>query len=120
MLLLDWVDVQVLLAGIFADDHPLVDRIAGLDEQGPALLQVEQRKRGHRPAPVRDQGAARPGAQLAVPRLPAVEDVVHQPGAAGLGEELGPEADQPASGDQVLHPHPAGAVVDHLLEAALA
>ena len=39
---------------------------------------------------------------------------------AGLGEELGAEADQPAGGDQVLHPHPAGAVVDHLLHPPLA
>ena len=41
-------------------------------------------------------------------------------GAARLGEELGAEADQAARRHEVLHPHPAGAVVDHLLEAALA
>jgi hypothetical protein len=46
--------------------------------------------------------------------------VVQQPGAAGLGEELGAEADQPARRHDVLHPDPAGAVVDHLLEPALA
>ena len=62
----------------------------------------------------------RPRAQLAEPRLPAIEDVVHDPGPARLGEELGAEADQPARRDQVLHARPAGAVVDHLLHAALA
>ena len=41
-------------------------------------------------------------------------------GAAGVGEELGAEADQATGGDQELHAHPAGAVVGHLLHAALA
>ena len=49
-----------------------------------------------------------------------LEDVVHDPGAARLGEELGAEADQAARRDEVLHARPAGAVVDHLLHAALA
>ena len=46
--------------------------------------------------------------------------MVQEAGAAGLGEELGAEADQPAGGHQVLHPHPAGGVVDHLLQPSLA
>ena len=46
--------------------------------------------------------------------------MVQDAGPARLGEELGAEADQPARGHAVLHPHPAGAVVDHLLERALA
>ncbi len=71
-------------------------------------------------APVGDQRAGRPGPDLAGPRLVALEDVVQQAGAAGLGEELGAEADQPARRDEVLHPDPAGAVVDHLLQPALA
>jgi hypothetical protein len=69
---------------------------------------------------VGDQRAVRAGAQLALPRLVAVEDVVEDAGAAGLGQELGPEPDQAAGGDPVLEPDPAGAVVDHLLHAALA
>ena len=55
-----------------------------------------------------------------MPRLPRLEDVVHDPGAAGLGQELGAEADQPAGRHEVLHPRPAGAVVDHLLHPPLA
>ena len=42
------------------------------------------------------------------------------PDAARLGEELGAEADQPARGDEEVEPHPAGAVVDHVLHPALA
>ncbi len=60
------------------------------------------------------------GPQLAVPLLVAVEDVVEDAGAARLGQELRPEADQRAGGNEVLEPNPAGAVVDHLLEPALA
>src|SRR5437763_14581315 len=55
-----------------------------------------------------------------MPGLPAVEPMVHQPGPAGFGEKFGAEADQASSRHQILHPHPAGPVVDHLLEAALA
>ena len=60
------------------------------------------------------------GADLAGPRLVALEDVVRDAGAAGVGEELGAEADQAARRHQELHPDPAGAVVGHLLHAALA
>ena len=46
--------------------------------------------------------------------------MVNETGAPGLGEELCAEPDQPARGHQVLHPDPAGSVVDHLLHASLA
>ena len=46
--------------------------------------------------------------------------MVEQAGAPRLGDELGAEPDEPAGRDQVLHAHPAGAVVDDLLHAALA
>ncbi len=105
---------------VLADDHPLVDLVAGGHEQGPALLELEAAERGDDAAAVGDERAGRPRAQLAVPRLVAVEDVVQLAGAAGLGEELGAKADQRAGRGEVVHAHPAGAVVDHLLEPALA
>ena len=73
-------------------------------------------------APVRSATSEplRAGPDLAGPRLVALEDVVRDAGAAGVGEELGAEADQAARRDQELHPHPAGAVVGHLLHPALA
>ena len=55
-----------------------------------------------------------------MPWLPAIEDVVDEAGAARLGQELRAEADQAARRDQVLHPHPARPVVDHLLQPPLA
>ena len=107
-------------AGVLAHDHALVDLLAGADEHRPALLQVHQRELGGGAAAVGDERAGRAGAELADPRLPALEDVVDEAGAARLGEELGAEADQAAGGHEVVDPHPAGAVVDHVLHPALA
>src|SRR4051812_19823928 len=120
VLLLDGVDVEVLAARVLADDHALVDLLARADEQRPALLEVHQRELGGGAAAVGHQRAGGPGAQLAEPRLPAVEDRVHEPGAARLGEEPRAEADEAARGHGVVHPHPARAVVDHLLHPPLA
>ena len=38
------VDVEVLAAGVLADDHALVDLLARADEERAALLQAEQRE----------------------------------------------------------------------------
>ena len=46
--------------------------------------------------------------------------MVQHPGAARLGHELGAEPDEPAGRDAEVDAHPARAVVDHLLHAALA
>ena len=46
--------------------------------------------------------------------------MVQQTGAASLGEELRPEADEPPRRHPEVEPDPTGAVIDHLLHAALA
>src|SRR6188474_9901 len=96
LLLLDRVDVEVLGAGVLADDHPLVDLLAGPDEKRAAILQAEQGVAGALAAPVGDDRAGWAQAQLARPALPALKDVVHDAGAPRLGEELGAQADQAA------------------------
>lgn len=106
VLLADRVDVEILGAAVLADDHALVELVAGGDEQRAALLQRGQREPGGLAGAVGHERSARSGAQLAEPRLPPVEDVVDQAGSARLGEELRPEADEAAGGDAVLHPHP--------------
>src|SRR3954451_16139107 len=111
VLLLHRVDVQILLAGVLAHDHALVDVLAGLDEQRAALLQVEQREARRLALAIGDEAAGGAQAHVAGPRLPAVEDVVQQAGAARVGEELGAEADQPAGRHEVVHPDPARPVV---------
>src|SRR6478609_10626374 len=94
LLLLADVDVHVLRAGVLADDHALVDLGGRVEEHHAALLQVEHGVcRGHAGA-VGDQRAVLAGLDLAVPRLVALEDVVGDAGAPGVGEELGPEPDE--------------------------
>jgi len=46
--------------------------------------------------------------------------VVEDGGAAGLGEQLGAEADEAARRHHVVEAHPAAAVVHHLVEPSLA
>ena len=53
-----------------------------------------------------------------MPWLVLVEDVVQQTGSTGFGEELGAETDQATGRDDVLHPNPTGAVIDHLFHTA--
>ena len=72
----DGVDVEVVRARVLADDHALVELLAGPDEQRAALLQVHQRELRRDARAVGDQRAGRARAQLAGPRLPAIEDVV--------------------------------------------
>ena len=120
LLLLGDVDVHVVGAGVLADDHALVDLGGGLDEEHAALLQRRHGVRRRRTGAVGDQRAVVARADLAGPRVVALGDVVGDAGAAGLGEELGAEADQAARGDDEVHPDPAGAVVGHALHAALA
>ena len=120
LLLLGDVDVHVLGARVLADDHAFVDLGGRLDEHHAALLQVRHRVRRRGTRAIGHQRAVVARADLACPGLVALGDVVSDARPAGVGEELGTEADQPAGRHQELHPHPAGAVVGHLLHAALA
>src|SRR5260370_23914487 len=80
------VDRQVYLACILADDHPLVNRLAGSDEEYTALLQMEDRVRradalaigNHRPV------GARPDRSR--PRRVALGQRIHQALAPGTFE----------------------------------
>src|SRR5690625_2289733 len=114
------VDVHVAPAGALADDLPLVDRRAGLDDEGAALLEVDHGVRRHRAGAVGDHRAAGAGVDRTVPRLVARGDRRRDAGAAGLGEEAGAEADEPPGRDDELHPYPAGPVVRHRLHPPLA
>src|SRR6478752_8698985 len=120
LLLLGDVDVHVVGAGVLADDHALVDVGRRVGEEDAALLEVDHGVRGDGAGTVRDERAARARRDGAEPRLVVLEDVVGDARAAGLGEELGAEADEATARHEELHADPAGAVVGHLLHAALA
>src|SRR6478609_6707768 len=120
LLLLGDVDVHVVGTGVLADDHALVDLGARLGEQRAALLEVDHGAGRDRTGAVGHEGAAGAGGDGAEPRLVVLEDVVGDARATRLGEELGAEADEAAARHEELHADPAGAVVGHLLHAALA
>src|SRR5215813_1103179 len=78
LLLPGGVDVHVVRAGIFADDHAFVHLRAGADEYRASLLEAEQRICRDRAAAIRDERPGRAGAQFARPRLVSVEHVMQQ------------------------------------------
>ena len=102
---------------MLADDHALVDGIAGLDEEGAAGLKVEEGV-GHAHAGAVGNDASRvAGGEVAAPGLVAFEVGVHDARALGVGEELVLVADEAAGGHGELDAHAAGAgivAVEHL------
>src|SRR5207247_6822925 len=63
---------------------------------------------------VGDERAGGARRDRAVPRLPAREDVIHDPGALRVRQELRSESDEPARRDPEFEPDPAAAVIHHL------
>src|SRR5215216_4433688 len=114
LLLAGRVDVDVLGAGVLADDHALVHLGAGADEQLAPLLELPEGIPGGGPDPVGDQGAVDPVVDRPGPVVVAVEQVVEDGRAPGRGEQAGAEADQAPGRHPELQAYPAGAVVDHV------
>jgi hypothetical protein len=114
LLLLGRVHVQVVGPRILPDDHSFVDQGRRPDEQRAPLLQIEQRVGRHGTRPIGDQRTCRTRAQLAHPGHVSIEYVMQEAGAAGFGQELGPESDQPARRHLVFHANPSAAMVDQL------
>src|SRR5262249_28779326 len=114
LLLFGDVDVEVVVTAVLADDHALVDVRARRDEHRPARLQVIDGVAGRAAAAVGDEGAVLTVGDVALPLVPPVEQVIEQSGAARIGEELRPIADQPPRRDAVLEAHAPGSVVHHL------
>ena len=111
MLRLADVDRDVLARRGIADDLTGVDLLACVDDQGAALLGVEQAV-GDGVAGIKaDEGAGGAGLDVAAPFLVAVEDRVHDALAVGVGQELAAIAEQAAAGHTELD---AGAAVHHL------
>src|SRR6266446_6665303 len=88
LLFLGDVDVEVVLAAVLADDPTLVDLLARAQEHHPAGLEIVDRVARRAAGPVGDQRPALAVGDIALPLVPAVEQVVEQARAAGIGEEL--------------------------------
>src|SRR5580765_6374827 len=99
LLLADDVDVDVFFPRVLAHDHALVDALARLDEDLASVLHLLDRVGGRLAGAVGYQRARHAVGDLSLPRLVAVEQMIQQAGAAGVGQELAAKADQPARGN---------------------
>src|SRR3546814_3671526 len=79
-----------------SDRHAFVDGAAGLDEDLAALFQVPQGVGNRLAGAVGDQDAVAPALDRALVGAVAVEQAVHDAGAAGVCEELAVRADEAA------------------------
>ena len=107
---------DVFRPAALADDHAFVHVDAGADEEGAAVLRVEESVRGGDAVLVDDDGAALAGLDVALIRRVAVEELVHDAVAVGVGHELGAVADEAAGGDAELEVGGAAVVGDHVPE----
>src|SRR6266404_4074279 len=117
LLALEDVDLEIVVAGMLADDHALVDLPARLDHHRAAVLQLEHGV-GHRFAlVVGDQHAVAAALDIALVGRIAVEQAVDDGGAAGVGEQFALIADQAPGGRIEYQPQTmtaGGAHLDHL------
>src|ERR1700733_12810835 len=90
------VDVEIVVARVFADDHALVDFNTVGDEEDTAVLEAFERVGSGGALSVGDESTRETLRNLTLVGDVAVEDGVHDDGAAGLGEHLGAEADETA------------------------
>ena len=120
LLFADGVDVEIVVARVLTDDHAFVDFDAAADEKHATILHAEERVGGGGSRAVADQSAGETLRNLALVGHVAVEEGVHDDGAAGLRQHFGAQADDAAAGYAELHAHAARPVVVHLGHLTLA
>src|SRR5579871_355018 len=113
LLFLDDVHVEVFFARVLADNHSFVDFGAGGHEYFPALLQVEYGVSGHLAGPIGHQRTGGASRDIALPVDVAVEQGIHDGGAARIGEDFAAQPDQAARRDVELQPYAPRAMIDH-------
>ena len=114
------VDIDVLAGSGVADDHALVDLLASADQKGAALLCIEQTVGDSLTGLKADQRAGGAVGDHAGPDVVAVEDLVQDALAVGIGQELVAVAEQAAAGHTELQTHTVGTQRLHLLQDGLA
>src|SRR3546814_5636789 len=98
LLRLHRVDLKVVRLRILADDHALIQRLAGRDEEDAALFERAERIGDGFAIAVRDQDAILAALDHALVRAIFLEQAVHNPGAA----RVGPRSDEHTSDLQSL------------------
>src|SRR5216683_1762618 len=120
LLALQGIDLEIVVPGVLADHHALIDLRAGRDEHRPAILEVPQGIGDGDAVIGRDEDPRAPPLDRALIGRIAVEEAAHDAGAAGVAEELALIADEAAGrrveGQALL----AAARGPHVLELALA
>src|SRR5207244_2651905 len=81
LFLLGDVHVEVIVARVLADDLALVHELAGIHEHRAAGLEVVDGVAGRAARAIGHEGAVLAVRDLALPLVPAIEDVVQQAGA---------------------------------------
>ena len=93
---------HVVAAGVFADDHPLIDVVARLDEHRAALLEIIEGERDDLALDEADHHAVAPARDVALCGPVLVEVVVHDGFALGGAHQAVAQADQAPRRDQEL------------------
>ena len=102
VLLLTYVDLDVIRLGVLADDHTLIYGGSGADEERAAVLSlVEAVGRGH-PLLAGNEGGGESGLDLTAERLIACEERGDKSLAASVGKELGAVTEQTSCGNVVV------------------
>ena len=96
MLAFEHVDFEIVAARVLADDHAAVHLDARLDHHRPAVFQLPHRVGDGITLIVGNEHAVASAFDVALVRRVAVEQPVHDRGAARVGEQLALIADQAA------------------------
>src|SRR5207245_9163449 len=106
--------VYRLVTRVLAAARRRVDVAPRADEHPTSRLEVGDGVCGRASRAIGHEGAAVAVGAVTLPDVPAVEEMIQEPGAARVGEELGPVADEAPGGNPVLEPDAARPVVHHL------
>src|SRR3546814_17682856 len=88
LLRLHRVDLEVVGLRILADDHALIERLAGRDEEDAALFQGAERVGDGFAVAVRDEDAVLAALDHALVGAVFLEAAAHDPGAPRVGQEF--------------------------------
>ena len=110
------VELNILRFSALADDHTGINLGTGLDEEGTAVLGVEQTVGNGLAALKGDQGALFTELDISLIRSIAVEDGVHDTVTLGVGHEFPTVADESAGRNGELQTGVSAVVYAHSLQ----
>jgi len=100
LLAADQVDYEIVVAGIFTDDHPFVYLVAGIDEKGTPLLDAKTGIGSDLAGAIGDEDAIGSAGDIAFVGTVAIKDGRQDPQTTGGGEKIVSVAHETARGNQ--------------------